>query len=220
MPRKEYLMSKKPSLLRYEYSGKRINETGLLPNPVLQFKRWFDEALKSGVPMANAMNLSTVSEKGLPQSRIVLLKEFGAKGFVFFTHYHSPKGRALKKKPYASLLFYWPALERQVRIDGRTQKVSPALSDAYFRTRPRPYQIQAHLANQSEVISSRQQLEERYRELEMELDGKKVTRPPDWGGYLLSPEIFEFWHGQPSRLHDRILYEKKGAKWVRKRLAP
>lgn len=214
------MAEKKPSQLRYEYSGQGLSERNASLNPVSQFRVWFNDAVAGQALMPNAMTLATIDARKRPATRIVLLKDFSPKGFVFYTHYDSPKGREIGKSPYCSLLFYWPKMERQVRIDGAARKVSSAASDAYFRSRPRPYQVQAHLANQSQVIESRAALETRYKELEEQFRGKKVPRPEDWGGYCLTPDYFEFWQGQPSRLHDRLRYRLVRGKWIRERLAP
>lgn len=213
---------KKPSIahLRREYSTRGLIEKNAPRDPLSLFQRWFKEALKAKVLDANALAVTTVSSAGRPSSRMVLLKDFSAKGFVFFTNYQSRKGLELKRRPVASLLFFWPQLGRQVRIDGRVQKVTPQESDAYFKTRPRGSQLGAWASEQSRVVENREALEKRMEELKMRYRGRNVPRPAHWGGYRVIPGSIEFWKGRPNRLHDRLLYRKAGSRWVRTRLAP
>ena len=212
---------KSPASLVYEYSDKSLNETQAVRHPAGQFQLWFEEALKAGVPMPHAMILSTVTPAGKPEARTVLLKDAGKKGFVFFTNYKSAKGREIQKTPWASLLFYWPQIERQIRITGKIEKVPAKISDKYFKSRPRSYKIGAWTSPQSEVIESRKYLEQRVIELTKKFQGKTVPRPPHWGGYIVLPLSIEFWQGRSSRLHDRLRYIKTSqGTWKIERLAP
>ena len=206
--------------LRKEYTKNGLSEEDVKDNPTEQFQNWFDAALDSGLPEPNAMHLSTVSEEGRPSSRIVLLKELDDKGFVFYTNYHSKKGRDLAVNPFASLTFFWVDLERQVRIEGKVTKVSVQESDDYFAIRPRGSQIGSWVSHQSEIIPSRDVLEQKQREYEQQFVDRVVPRPPHWGGYRLIPDRVEFWQGRPGRLHDRIVYDLRAEKWAISRLAP
>jgi pyridoxamine 5'-phosphate oxidase len=206
--------------LRREYARARLDEASVGPDPLAEFGRWFDEALKAQVLEANAMTLATASEDGAPSARTVLLKGFDERGFVFFTDYRSPKGAELKQNPRAALVFYWPELERQVRITGRTETVSREDSEAYFRTRPRGSQIGAWGSHQSQVIPSRKVLEEQVSEVERKHPGDEIPLPPYWGGFRVAPDTIEFWQGRESRLHDRIRFARDGAHWRIERLSP
>jgi pyridoxamine 5'-phosphate oxidase len=208
------------SSLRNEYTQSGLDIVDVLPDPIAQFRLWFDAALQAGVPEPNAMHLSTVKADGRPDGRIVLLKDVSATGFAFFTNYESSKGRELTENPFASLTFFYPELERQMRIEGRVEKVSPEESDAYFSSRPRGSQIGAWVSQQSETIADRMVLEERQRELESQFANKPVPRPAYWGGFRVIPDALEFWQGRPSRLHDRIRYRKAGGNWLIERLSP
>jgi pyridoxamine 5'-phosphate oxidase len=202
------------------YSTKGLKESDAASDPIEQFRRWYeDPAVKEGMFEPTAVALSTVSA-GRPKSRMVLLKGYDARGFVFYTNYRSAKGAEIARRPQAALLFYWPELGRQVRIEGRVAKVSAPESDAYFASRPRGSQIGAWASDQSSTIASREVLEARMRDLESRFAGGPVPRPSHWGGYRLTPGIFEFWQGRPNRLHDRLRYRRKGRGWVRERLAP
>lgn len=190
-------------------------------DPIAQFQRWFADAVAAGLPLPEAMSLATVTAEGKPTGRMVLLKRVGSEGFVFFTNYRSAKARELAENPNASLLFFWPQLERQVRIEGVVTKTSAAESREYFATRPRGSQIGAWASPQSEVIPGREVLEERSAELEELYRDREIPWPEHWGGYCLKPERIEFWKGRPDRLHDRILYVRQAdGEWTIQRLAP
>jgi pyridoxamine 5'-phosphate oxidase len=207
-----------PSKLYDDYVHKPLTEKQAGKDPLSLFGKWFRQALKAGVPMPHAMTLATGPR---PHARMVLLKEFTKKGFVFFTHYDSPKGRELASRPRASLVFYWPKMQRQVRIEGRVRKTPRAQSRRYFHSRPREYQIAALVSwKQSAVIPERKWLEERFLELRNAYEGKKIPHPPSWGGYVVEPETLEFWQGRPSRLHDRLRFSKKKGRWKCERLTP
>ena len=206
--------------LRKEYTLTGLDKADVLPNPIAQFRVWFDAALKAGVPEPNAMHISTVTADGRPDGRIVLIKDISDAGFVFYTNYESRKGRDLIDRPFAALTFFYPELERQIRIEGRVEKVSAEESDAYFNSRPRGSQIGAWVSQQSTAVESRDVLESRQRELETQFDGQPVPRPPHWGGFRVVPDALEFWQGRPSRLHDRIRYRWADRNWVIERLSP
>ena len=197
-----------------------LNESDVDPNPLKQFEVWYGEALASGVPEADAMTLATATTDGAPDARIVLLKSFDGRGFVFFTNYQSRKAQELAANGRACLLFYWLPLKRQVRIEGTVEKVSAAESDDYFHTRPWGSKLGAWASDQSRVITSRENLEKRFAEFEAEF-ADNVPRPPHWGGYRLIPTAIEFWQGRDNRLHDRIRYRLQQDKsWRIERLAP
>jgi pyridoxamine 5'-phosphate oxidase len=206
--------------LRRDYTLRGLTEADVHADPVEQFRVWFDQALAAGVPDANAMALATTKPDGRPSARMVLLKHFDANGFLFFTNYQSRKGRELARNPAAALLFFWPQLERQVRIEGVVEFTTAEESDAYFRSRPLDSRLSAKASPQSEVVSGRGQLEQLLAEVRARFPGDDVPRPPHWGGYRLTPELFEFWQGGPGRLHDRLEYYRAGGAWRLRRLAP
>ena len=205
--------------LRQEYMRAGLHEKDLDADPLAQFGAWFDEALRSGVALPNAMTLATATKKGRPAARTVLLKGFDARGFVFYTHYRSRKGRDLEENPQAMLLFCWEELERQVGIEGTVTRVSAEESDEYFASRPLGSRLSASISPQSEVVASREALEARLEEASKRWRNAP-PRPEEWGGYRLAPERFEFWQGRKDRLHDRLSYRRAGGVWKIERLAP
>ncbi|QMW04475.1 pyridoxamine 5'-phosphate oxidase [Spirosoma foliorum] len=213
-------MSSAISDLRNEYTLSGLDAAEVAPDPIIQFRQWFDAAVQAGVPEPNAMHVSTVTVEGRPDGRIVLLKDVSNGGFVFYTNYESRKGQELTHYPFATLTFFYPELEQQIRIEGVVEKVRPEESDAYFSSRPRGSQIGAWVSNQSNVIESRDVLENRQRELEAQFAGQPIPRPPYWGGFRVLPDAIEFWQGRPSRLHDRIRYKIIDGNWQIERLAP
>ena len=213
-----------PSLaaLRQDYTQGRLTETNVDPDPIRQFQRWFEQALNAKLPEPNAMTLATVNAQGQPSARAVLLKDFDATGFVFYTHYHSAKAEHLAANPRVALLFVWLELERQVRIEGCAAQVAPAESAAYFQSRPRASQLSAWASRQSQVVASRAVLEQRLQALERHYgEACTIPVPPDWGGYRVKPTLLEFWQGRPGRLHDRLRYRQQGeGDWQLERLEP
>ncbi|HXY05757.1 MAG TPA: pyridoxamine 5'-phosphate oxidase [Burkholderiaceae bacterium] len=210
----------KPNL-RTEYLRSALLEQDAGDDPFALFARWYDDAVQAVGRDPNAMTLATVSADGQPSARIVLCKEFDPRGFVFYTNYSSRKGRDLAHNPKACVLFYWAELERQVRVDGQVEILPAAESDSYFGERPLSARIGAWASPQSDPIASREALEQRYAEMQRRFAGDSApARPAHWGGYRLVPTMLEFWQGRPSRLHDRLLFSRRGAQWDRRRLAP
>lgn len=206
--------------LRKDYQLASLSENDVSDNPLTQFATWFEQAMKAEVPELNAMSLSTVNGEGKPSSRIVLIKEFDQRGFSWFTNYDSRKGQELEQNPHAALLFFWSALERQVRIEGRIEKISVQENDTYFHSRPLGSRQSALASAQSQVIASREALEQQLAEVVNQY-GETPPRPEHWGGYRLVPNLVEFWQGRSSRLHDRIVYHRlEDGSWEIQRLQP
>lgn len=206
--------------IRNEYSLRELSEEKIDNDPFAEFGVWMDEALKAKVNEPTAMTLSTVSAEGRPSSRVVLLKGYDREGFVFFTNYNSRKGRELAGNPFAAVNFFWPELERQVNISGRTSQVPAEESDEYFMSRPFTSRVGAWASNQSEKIDSRMSIMMKAAKLLVKYASGNVPRPPHWGGFRIVPDRFEFWQGRESRLHDRICYERINGEWLISRLSP
>ncbi len=205
--------------MRQEYMRSGLTEAQADPDPLRQFERWFEEAVRLKLPLPNAMTLATVTPEGLPSARIVLLKGIERGGFVFFTNTRSRKGKELAARAAACLVFQWSDLERQVRIDGTVESVTAAESDAYFVTRPLGARLSAWASAQSETVASRQVLEDAMADAGRRY-GDTPPRPPHWGGYRVTPQSIEFWQGRADRLHDRLAYGRAGDAWSMRRLAP
>lgn len=207
--------------LRKEYSKASLDISNVLTNPIDQFNKWFDEALKTEIPEPNAMSLATVSKNNRPSCRIVLLKGIEDNKFLFYTNYQSHKGKELENNPVCALTFFWPELERQVRIEGTATRVDEKRSEEYFQSRPLGSQIGAWASPQSSVIENRVILEERAKQIEKRFEGKTILpKPKQWGGFQVDPSMIEFWQGRESRLHDRIEFIKVDGNWTVHRLAP
>jgi pyridoxamine 5'-phosphate oxidase len=206
--------------LRDEYSLHGLVESEAGDDPLALFHRWFEQAVQAQVPEPNAMTLATCGPDGKPSARIVLLKHCDERGLTFFTNYLSRKGREMANNPQVALVFFWRAVERQVRVEGVVEKVTEAESDEYFATRPANSRLGAWASEQSELLASRAELDERHRELLAKFPDDNIPRPPHWGGYRVIPDVWEFWQGRPSRLHDRLRYRRVDDCWRRDRLSP
>jgi len=206
--------------IRTEYRRHSLAEQDVAADPIAQFTRWFDEAVNAAVVEPNAMCLATATPDAYPSARMVLLKGFDARGFVFYTDYRSRKGQELADNPHASLCFFWAELERQVRINGAVQRVSRAESDEYFQSRPLPSRVGAWTSHQSMVLTDRSILEQELAANETRFAGGHVPLPEHWGGFRIVPEELEFWQGRESRLHDRIQFRREAGVWVKRRLSP
>ena len=206
--------------LRKSYERGSLDESEAASEPLQQFARWLGEALADGLPEPNAMTLATVGPEGRPSTRIVLIKDYDARGLVWYTNYDSRKGRELAAHPWAALQFHWVEMERVVRIEGRVERVAEAESDAYFKVRPLGSRLGAWASPQSRVIDGRGELERLLAETERRFMDSAPHCPEHWGGYRLLPQRMEFWQGRPSRLHDRLNYRLESGKWLRERLAP
>lgn len=206
--------------IRTEYKYAELSEINITRNPFRQFENWMNEALKARVNEPTAMSVATLGIDGFPDSRIVLLKHFDENGFTFFTNYTSNKGNSIAKNPAVGLHFFWPELERQIRISGFAEKTSVEVSDSYFYSRPVLSQIAAIVSTQSSKIPSREFLDSQFQSIKEKNNVDNIKRPENWGGFLVKPVKFEFWQGRESRLHDRILYEKENDNWLISRLAP
>jgi len=206
--------------LRQDYKSASLDESDVDDNPIVQFKKWFEHAVDAQVYEPNVMTLATADKSGRPDARIVLLKGVDHDGFRFFTNYLSTKGKELKRNPYACLVFFWPDLERQVRIEGTVEKLDKETSEQYFNTRPVASQIGALVSPQSQVIPNREFLEIKFEEMKEKTGEQSIAKPAHWGGYIVKPTRIEFWQGRRSRLHDRINFEWIKGAWVKNRLAP
>jgi len=206
--------------LRTQFHGKGLDVKDADKNPFIQFDVWFKEMMELNLPDTNAFLLSTSTKEGRPSSRVVLLKAVDSTGFVFFTNYGGRKSKELDENPFASMLFFFKELHRQVRIEGRIEKVLREESLEYFHSRPRESQLAAWASQQSSKIENRDELEENFKKYSEMYEGKEIPLPDFWGGFRLVPDYFEFWQGQENRMHDRVAYEKNGTEWLRSRLSP
>ncbi len=215
-------MSKDLSNYRKSYEKQELLESNCPKNPLELFQKWFLNAdLSDTVEETNAVSLSTIGKDGYPKSRIVLLKKYTQKGFIFYTNYNSEKGKAIQENNQVCLSFFWPGLEQQIIIKGNVKKLQENLSDGYFKSRPTGSQLGAWASNQSKVIESREILEKNLQKFQKKFEGKEITRPPHWGGFMVKPISIEFWQGRPNRMHDRILYSlKEDLSWEIERLEP
>lgn len=215
-------MSKDLSNYRKSYEKQELLESNCPKNPLELFQKWFLNAdLSDTVEETNAVSLSTIGKDGYPKSRIVLLKKYTQKGFIFYTNYNSEKGKAIQENNQVCLSFFWPGLEQQIIIKGNVEKLQENLSDGYFKSRPTGSQLGAWASNQSKVIESREVLEKNLQKFQKKFEGKEITRPHHWGGFMVKPISIEFWQGRPNRMHDRILYSlKEDLSWEIERLEP
>ena len=221
MPNRDYQQQ------RREYRSPSLRKKALNQNPYQQFQQWMDDACATDILDPTAMTLATVNAAGQPHARIVLLKAFDEQGFVFYTHYQSEKGQDLAQNPLACLLFFWPQLDRQIRIEGKVRQIEPEASDRYFHSRPKDSQLAAYISQQSQPVSSRSTLEQRFQQAKQQFQSSPIPRPEHWGGYRLKATAFEFWQGQPNRLHDRFRYQietnaenHQAQNWQIERLSP
>lgn len=206
--------------LRQDYKSAMLTDKDANLDPIIQFNKWFEEALTANIYEPNVMTLATADKNGKPSARVVLLKGMDAAGFTFYSNYLSRKGKEMKRNPQACLVFFWPELERQVRIEGRIEKLDKETSEAYFHSRPKASQIGAVVSPQSQPIPNRVELEQKAAAYAIEYAEKEIPKPAHWGGYILKPTMIEFWQGRESRLHDRLAYQLIEKKWRRERLAP
>lgn len=206
--------------IRSDYQMAALNETETGDDPLLFFKKWFEEAQQAEITEVNVMSLATTDESGMPHVRIVLLKGMDQGSFLFFSNYQSSKGKQIADQDQVALLFFWKEMERQVRIEGKAEKLSPEDSDRYFNSRPRDSRISAMASPQSQIIEDRRFLEERVNKLQEKYKSGEIPRPDQWGGYRVVPHYMEFWQGRSNRLHDRIVFEKTEENWKKYRLAP
>lgn len=206
--------------LRHDFCKLTFDESVAKADAIAQFEDWFRQAVKGQVNEPNAFVLSTVGNDHRPSARIVLLRDFNESGFVFYTNYRSRKAREIEENPFASMTFFWPELERQIRVEGKLMKQSPAGSDEYFAARPRTSKLGAWASPQSDALPDRSVLEDALAGMEKRFEGQEIPRPDWWGGYVLQPDSIEFWQGRPNRLHDRLLYTRDGLNWKISRLAP
>jgi len=206
--------------IRHDFAKQTLDELDVIDNPIDQFAKWFEEAVGAQVIDPNAMTLCSATKEGKPSARIVLLRNFSENGFVYYSNYYSRKGSEIEENPNCALLFFWPELERQIRIEGVVQKQTPEESDLYFNSRPRESKLGAWTSEQSKKIINREVLNKEYEKISLQYPDENVPRPPHWGGYLLKPSTIEFWQGRPNRLHDRILYTFENNNWKIERLAP